>query len=330
MDPQPRRPDLSVVVPIFNEEATIPELHRRLVDSVALIGDCELIYVDDGSTDSSWQQLVMLAARSPGHLRLLRLSRNFGHQIALSAGLDAAKGQAVVTLDGDLQDPPELIPELVARWREGYDVVSAVRVHRDGESRFKLATAAWFYKLMRRMSQVEIVEQAGDYRLLSRRAADALATLSERARFLRGMTSWIGFPHAQVPYRRDVRYAGRTKYPLRKMLRFALDGVTSFSTVPIRLVSLLGLGLVFLSGLYLIWVLYLRLFTDKTVQGWSTVVVLVLVFGGVQLLSLGVVGQYVGRIFEEVKLRPLYIVEERVDTDAGRETVVEPADGQSL
>ncbi|MDX6503375.1 MAG: polyisoprenyl-phosphate glycosyltransferase [Gaiellaceae bacterium] len=324
------RPDLSVVVPIFNEEATIPELHRRLVEAVAPLGACELIYVDDGSSDRSWQQLLVLGERSPGRVRLLRLSRNFGHQIAITAGLEVATGQAVVTIDGDLQDPPELIPELVARWREGYDVVSAVRIHRDGESRFKLATAALFYKLIRRMSQVEIVDQAGDYRLLSRRAADALATLPERARFLRGMTSWIGFPHAEVPYRRDVRHAGTTKYPLRKMLRFAVDGVTSFSTVPIRLVSLLGLGLVFLSGLYLVWVLYLRLFTDRTVQGWSTVVVLVLVFGGVQLLSLGVVGQYVGRIFEEVKRRPLYVVEERVDTDAGRETVAEPADGQSL
>ena len=329
MDPGPR-PDLSIVVPIFNEEATIPELHRRLVEAVAPLGDCELIYVDDGSTDGSWPQLVLLAANSPGQLRLLRLSRNFGHQVALSAGLDAAQGQAVVTLDGDLQDPPELVPELVARWREGYDVVSAVRIQRDGESRFKLATASWFYKLIRRMSQVEIVEQAGDFRLLSRRAADALATMPERARFLRGMTSWIGFPHAEVPYRRDVRHAGTTKYPLRRMLRFALDGVTSFSTVPIRLVSLLGLGLVFLSGLYLVYVLYLRLFTGSTVQGWSTVVVLVLVFGGVQLLSLGVVGQYVGRIFEEVKRRPLYVVEERVDTDAGRETVTSSAEDQTL
>src|SRR3954467_4516088 len=265
MDPVGPRPDLSVVGPIFNEEATIAELHRRLVAATAPLGDCELVYVDDGSSDGSWQQLLVLAERSPGQLRLLRLSRNFGHQIAITAGLELAKGQAVVTMDGDLQDPPELIPELVARWREGYDVVSAVRSHRDGESRFKLATASWFYKLIRGMSQVEIVEQAGDFRLLSRRAADALATMPERARFLRGMTSWIGFPHTEVPYRRDERYAGETKYPLRKMLRFALDGVTSFSTVPIRLVSLLGLGLVFLSGLYLVYVLYLRLFTDRTV-----------------------------------------------------------------
>jgi glycosyltransferase involved in cell wall biosynthesis len=306
---------LSVVAPVFNEEGTVDELHRRLTAALTPLGEYEIVIVDDGSSDGTWDRLRALAAGGT-HLRLVRLSRNFGHQVALTAGLDAARGDAIVCIDGDLQDPPEVIPELVAKWREGYDVVYAVRESRKGESRFKLATASLFYRGINRMSSIEIPEQAGDFRLLSRRALDALRGMPERARFLRGMTSWIGYRQIGVPYARDARFAGSTKYPLRRMLSFASDAVTSFSTTPIRVVTALGFVSVLLCLAALAWTIYLRLFTEETIQGWTSVVVVVLFLGGVQLLSIGIIGQYVGRIFEEVKQRPLYIVDETVEGGA--------------
>jgi polyisoprenyl-phosphate glycosyltransferase len=243
---------------------------------------------------------------------VLRFSRNFGHQIAISAGLDAARGDAVVVMDGDLQDPPEVIPALLAQWEQGYDVVYGVRVHREGETAFKRITATLFYKLLRRLAQVDIPEQAGDFRLYSRRAADALRQMPERARFIRGMSSWIGFRQTGVPYRRDPRYAGDTKYPLRKMARFSLDAIMSFSTTPLRIMSMFGFGVVVLCCAYLAYVFYAKLFTTRTVHGFTSVVVLVALLGGIQLLCLGVVGQYIARIFEEAKRRPLYILDEPV------------------
>jgi dolichol-phosphate mannosyltransferase len=310
MSPVPS-PLLSVVVPIYNEVETIPELHRRLVN--ALEGDdFELVLVDDRSTDGSWDELRAVAAKDP-RVRLLRLSRNFGHQVAITAGLDAARGAAIVLMDGDLQDPPEAIPQLLEQWRAGYDVVYAIRAHRAGETRFKLFTARLFYRFMRRMAQVEIPEDAGDFRLLSRRAADAMRAMPERARFIRGMTSWIGFRQTGVEYRRDARYAGETKYPLRKMVRFAFDAVTSFSTAPLRMVSGLGLLMVVFCLAYLVYALVVRFATHSAVAGWTTVVVLLLLIGGIQMLSLGIVGQYIARIFEEAKARPLYLVDERVE-----------------
>ena len=303
---------LSVVVPVYNEVESVGELHRRLSTVMAGLGEHELVFVDDGSSDGTWEALVGLA-KGDRHVRLIRLSRNFGHQLALSAGLEAARGDAVVSIDADLQDPPEVIPDLVARWREGYDVVYAVRERRTGESRFKLATAAVFYKGINRLSSTEIPEQAGDFRLLSRRALDGLLAMPERARFLRAMSTWIGFRQIGVPYGRDARYAGETKYPFRKMARLATDAVTSFSTAPIRAVTTLGLVSVAFCMLALVWTLYLRLFTDRTIQGWTSVLVVVLFLGGVQLLSIGIIGQYVGRIYDEVKGRPLYLVEETVE-----------------
>ena len=303
---------ISVVVPVYNEEGTVAELHRRLTAGLAPMGRYEIVLVDDGSSDGTWRIARELAGSDP-RVRLVRLSRNFGHQIALSAGLEHAHGDAVISMDGDLQDPPELIPDLVDRWRAGSDVVFAIRQQREGETWFKLATASAFYKLINRVSSVEIPEQAGDFRLLSRRALDALLAMPERARFLRGMSSWIGFEQASVPYARDARYAGETKYPLRRMLHFAADAVTSFSATPIRLVAALGFLSVALCLLALAWTLYVRLFTDETVAGWTSVIVVVLFLGGVQLLSLGIIGQYVGRIFDEVKERPLYFVAEVVE-----------------
>lgn len=305
---------ISVVAPVYNEAATVRELHRRLTDALTLLGRYEIVLVDDGSSDGTWEALRDLA-QADRHLRLLRLSRNFGHQVALSAGLDHARGDAIVSLDGDLQDPPEVIGDLVARWREGADVVFAVRRRREGETWFKRTTAAVFYKFLKRVSSVDIPEQAGDFRLLSRRALDALKAMPERARYLRGMSSWIGFRQAEVEYARDARYAGETKYPLRRMLQFAGDAVTSFSATPIRFVAALGFISVALCLVALAWTLYIRLFTDETVAGWTSVIVLVLFLGGVQLLSLGIIGQYIGRIFDEVKGRPLYFVDEVVERD---------------
>lgn len=305
---------ISVVVPVYNEVESIAELHRRLSAVMGGLGHHELIFVDDGSSDGTWEAMVDLA-HGDKRLRLIRLSRNFGHQLALSAGLEAALGDAVVSIDADLQDPPEVIPELVARWREGFDVVYAVREHREGESRFKLATATLFYKGINRLSSMEIPEQAGDFRLLSRKALTALLAMPERSRFLRGMSTWIGFRQVGVPYARDARFAGSTKYPVRKMARLATDAVTSFSTTPIRMVFTLGLVAVGFCLAALAWTLYLRLFTDETIQGWTSVLVVVLFLGGVQLISVGIIGQYVGRIFDEVKGRPLYLVVETVEPE---------------
>ena len=253
---------LGVVVPVFNEEGTLRELHRRLVAAIPADEPREILLVDDGSLDGSWPIMCELAA-ADSQLRLVRLSRNFGHQAAISAGLDASRGEAVVVLDGDLQDPPELIPELLAQWRQGFDVVYAVRVERTGESRTRLFAISVFYRLLRRIAGNDIPANVGDFRLMSRRVVDALAAMPERARFLRGMTSWVGFNQTGVPYSRDPRFAGVSKYPPSKLLRLALDGITSFSTVPVRLVAWLGFVLVGFCLIVLTWALYSRFFTDS-------------------------------------------------------------------
>jgi polyisoprenyl-phosphate glycosyltransferase len=311
---------ITVVAPVFNEHSTLPELHRRLTDVLGPLGPYEIVLVDDGSSDGSWDALLELAARDP-HLRLLRLSRNFGHQAALSAGLDAARGEAIVLMDADLQDPPELIPQLVGKWREGFDVVYAIRGEREGEPRLRLASISLFYRLLYRITSTEIPQNVGDFRLLSRRAADAITAMPERARFLRGMTSWIGFRQTGVQYTREARFAGESKYPPRKLLRLALDGITSFSTAPIKLVTALGFALVVFCVGVLAWTLYVRFFTSHHPQGWTSVIAVVLLLGGVQLLSLGVIGQYVARIFDETKQRPLYLVDEVVENVRETETV---------
>jgi dolichol-phosphate mannosyltransferase len=309
---------LSVVVPVFNEQETLLELHRRLTQALAREDAWELVLVDDGSTDGSWGIMTDLVA-ADARVRLVRLSRNFGHQAALTAGLDAARGAAVVILDADLQDPPELIPALVARWREGYDVVYAVREERQGESRFRLLTAHLYYKVLRRVAGIDIPENVGDFRLLSRRVCEALAAMPERARYLRGMTTWVGFRQVGVPYRREPRFAGTSKYPFRRSLRLALDGLTSFSTVPVRLVTWIGFVIVALCPPLLAWTLYTRFATDHAAPGWTSLLVVVLLLGGVQLMSLGMIGQYVARIFDEAKGRPLYFVAELVEGVAGLE-----------
>jgi len=310
---------LSVVAPVYNERESVEELCRRLALVLEPLGDYEVILVDDGSTDGSWEVLRGLAARDE-RLRLLKLSRNFGHQIALTAGLDISKGDAVVLIDGDLQDPPELIPELVARWEEGFDVVYALRERRDGESRVRLLAISAFYRLFRRMAATDIPADTGDFRLLSRRAVDSLARMPERARYLRGMTSWIGFRQTGVGYRRDPRFAGTSKYPLAKLVRLASDGIASFSTTPIKLLTRLGFVMIVFCAGVLAWTLYTRFFTHNAPQGWTSVLAVVLLLGGIQMLGMGIVGQYIARIFEETKQRPLYFVGELVERG---ETVLE-------
>ena len=288
----------------------LPALYDRLTRVMeGLVEPYEIIFVNDGSQDDSTLLLRDFQARDE-RVKFLSFSRNFGHQIAITAGLDYSSGQAAVVMDADLQDPPEVIPRLIEQWRKGYDIVFAVRAKRQGEGLFKRATAAIFYRLFRRMTATEIPLDAGDFRLMSRRAVDALQSIRERNRFIRGLAGWIGFRQTSVTYVRDVRQAGETKYPLKKMLRFALNGLMSFSLVPLQLASYLGFLISSIGFFYIVYAIGLKLFTDRVVLGWTSVMVAVLFLGGVQLISLGIIGEYIGRIYEEVKQRPLYVVDE--------------------
>jgi glycosyltransferase involved in cell wall biosynthesis len=312
-------PDYSFVIPVLNERETLPELHRRLDAVMAqLDGPAEVVLVDDGSTDGSFAVMEEIHARDP-RVKALRLSRNFGHQIALTAGLDHALGKAVVIMDGDLQDPPEVVLELARRWREGYDVVYAIRDERDGESRVKLATARWFYRLMGRMSEVPIPVDAGDFRLVDRRAVDAVASMREHSRYLRGMFAWVGYDQTGVRYSRSARYAGRTKFPLRKMLSFATDGIVSFSAAPLRLALAFGFVVSALSVVAGAAAIVCRITGVYETPGWASIVVGMSFLGGVQLTVLGVMGAYIARIHDEVKQRPLYLVRDRVGGDRAQE-----------
>ena len=303
---------ISLVVPVFNEAEVIPEFYRRATEALrSLPGlDYELIFVDDGSHDSSFAQLQGFAGGDP-HVRVLKFSRNFGHQIAITAGIDHAKGDCIVVIDSDLQDPPELVVEMVAKWREGFDVVYAVREDRKGEGRLKLWTASLFYRLLESIVKIEIPVDVGDFRLMSRRAANEFARLREKDRFVRGLVSWLGFKQTGVKYTRSERFAGDTKYPYSKMVKFALDGITSFSTVPLRLAMWLGYAASVFAFIYLASVFVQKLM-GITVEGWATIMVAMLFLGGVQLICLGILGEYIGRIFNEIKPRPMYIVEEHV------------------
>ncbi len=299
---------LSVVAPCLDEEGTLEEFHRRV--AVALDDfPYELLLVDDGSADSTPQILERLAA-TDARVRVIRLSRNFGHQAAITAGLDHARGDAVVMLDADLQDPPELIREMVERWRGGADVVFAVRRARAGETRVKLVTARWFYKLFARLAQVQLQQNAGDFRLLDRRALEALLSMRERNRFLRGMSVWVGFEQAAVEYERDPRYAGGTKYTPRKMIRFSLDAISSFSHVPLQLATIFGFIFSLVAFLAIPVAIGFRI-AGEFVPGITTVLLVVLLLGGIQLITVGIIGEYLGRVYEEVKRRPLYVVQDR-------------------
>jgi dolichol-phosphate mannosyltransferase len=315
------RPVLSFVIPLFNEELIVPELDRRLQEFFrelgAGVGDAwEVVFVNDGSKDQTLPLLKDLAAREPRY-RVLSFSRNFGHQVAITAGVDRAEGEAVVVMDADLQDPPEVVRRMIDRWREGYDVVYGVRESREGETVFKRFTAAMFYRGLRALLGVSIPVDAGDFRLMSRPVVLALRALREQHRFVRGMVAWIGFRQVAVKYHRPPRFAGETKYPVRKMLKFAIDGITSFSIVPLKVATWLGVLAGALALVAAGWAVYVKLYLSGVVPGWTTITILVALGSSAQLLMTGILGEYVGRIYEEVKRRPLYLVAEEINLSSG-------------
>ena len=314
------QPELSVVVPVFNEEVNILPMHERLVAALAdRVSGLEVLYVDDGSADSSWEKIGELATRDQ-RVRGIRFARNFGHQAALTAGVDGARGRAVVIIDGDMQDPPEVIPEMVDRWRDGFEVVYGQRENREGETWFKLVTASAFYRILRGITHVDIPVDTGDFRLMGPRAVAAFRAMPERNRFIRGLVSWIGFPQTAVKYQRQARQAGETKFPVRKMTRFALDGITSFSFFPLRLATWIGFAVSIFAFLYIVVVLILKAMGVSWL-GYTSLMASILFLGGVQLLMIGIMGEYLARIFDEVKRRPLYLVAQRTD---GLENVTPP------
>jgi polyisoprenyl-phosphate glycosyltransferase len=301
---------LSIVVPAYNEREVLPTFHQRLcavLDSIMV--DFEVLYVNDGSTDDTLDVLHRLQDSDP-RVAIIDLSRNFGKEIALSAGLDHAKGHAVVVIDADLQDPPELIPEFLASWADGYDVVYGERVSREGETAVKKATAYLFYRLIQKVSRVSIPRDTGDYRLLSRRAVDALKRLREQHRFMKGLFAWIGYSQKAIPYRRDARYAGTTKWNYWKLWNFALEGITSFSIAPLKVATYLGLMTAVVAFGYAAVVIFKKLAYGDPVPGYPSLIVVVLFLGGIQLISLGIIGEYLGRMFDESKQRPLYLIKD--------------------
>lgn len=298
----------SVVVPIFNEEAVLPAFHARLQRVMnELSTSYEIIYVDDGSRDRSLAVLFQLK-QGDERVGIVELSRNFGKEAALTAGLDVSSGAAVVIIDADLQDPPELIPVLAAKWREGFDVVYATRTHRDGESFLKKLTAHWFYRVMGKLSETNIPADTGDFRVMSRRAVAALGQLREQHRFMKGLYAWIGFRQTSVLYRRDARASGKTKFNYRKLIRFAVDGITAFSTVPLKFATTIGLVVAVPSFAMAAFIVGKTLLYGDPVRGYPSMMTVMLMLGGLQLVFLGVLGEYVGRLFNEVKRRPVYLV----------------------
>lgn len=304
---------LSIIVPCYNEEGALKATHDRLTKVMDQMPglDHELIFVNDGSHDQTQEILTQLQLLDP-HVRVLGLSRNFGHQIAVTAGLEESSGHAVVIIDADLQDPPEVIPHMVKLWRDGNDVVYGIRREREGESKFKLWTAKAFYRLINRLSDTKMPLDAGDFRLLDRKVVEVIKTMPERARFLRGMVSWAGFRQVSILYDRAARHAGDSKYPLAKMIHFAMDGIISFSLVPLKLAIWTGFLAIWIAVAGIIVAILDRLLDKNLTRGWASLFVAVLFMGGVQLVSLGIIGEYLGRIYTEVKRRPLYVVQERL------------------
>jgi dolichol-phosphate mannosyltransferase len=301
-------PVLSVIVPCYNEQDCIEETYRRLTEVARrVVPSYELVFVNDGSKDETLNVLLAIA-ENDSRVRVISFSRNFGHQIAVTAGIDHADGEAIVLIDADLQDPPELIEEMLAKWRAGYQVVFAQRTARAGETGFKRLTAHYFYRILNKLSEVEIPTDTGDFRLMDRRVVEVLRQMPERGRFIRGMVSWVGFKQIGVQYERAERFAGESKYPLKKMIKFAMDGVLSFSTAPLRLAMSVG---AWCSGLALLGIIYavcVRLFTTHYENGWAFLICSILGVGGVQLICLGILGEYLGRMYTQVKGRPLYVV----------------------
>lgn len=303
----------SVVIPMYNEELVVETTYNRLKSVMDTIEDkYELVFVNDGSRDKTVEILGRICEKDP-NVKLVDFSRNFGHQVAITAGMDFAEGDTVVVIDGDLQDPPELIPEMIKKWKEGYDVVYGKRLKRKGETFFKKFTAKLFYRLLNNLTEVDIPVDTGDFRLIDRKVCDALKQVNERNRYIRGLVSWLGFKQTSIEFNREERFAGETKYPLKKMLKFATDAIISFSFKPLRLASYAGFLLSFFSFIYLLVVLYQRLFTYRAITGWASTMAVSLFFNGIVLLMLGIIGEYIGRIYDEAKGRPLYLVKKTIN-----------------
>jgi len=321
-------PSISIVAPAYNEQEVINEFHRRVSEILRVIGaPYELVLVNDGSSDQTLALMHALQADDP-QVMVVDLSRNFGKEIALSAGLDHCSGEVVVVLDADLQDPPELIPEMLKGWREGYDVIYGVRSDREGESWLKKATAQLFYRLIGSVSRVEIPRDTGDFRLMSRRVVRELSRLREEHRFMKGLFAWVGFPSRPLVYRRSARLAGTTKWSYWKLWNLALEGITSFTIAPLKIASYLGLSVAFLSLLYAAFVIWKTLMYGEPVRGYPSLLVAVLFLGGVQLIAVGVLGEYIGRIFNEVKGRPLYLVNRILPSQLHTTTTASPRDAR--
>ncbi len=311
------KPFLSVIVPIYNEELVVAEMYKRVTEVLDRNQlDYELVIVNDGSDDRSLE-IAKELARKDGRVKVISFSRNFGHQVAITAGMDSACGQVVVIIDADLQDPPEVIIDMVEKWRQGYHVVYGIRKARNGETWFKLVTAAMFYRLLRVMTPVDIPPDTGDFRLMDRKVVEEIKQMREKSRFVRGMVSWVGFRQGKVEYTRDSRFRGQTKYPFKKMLKFAIDGMLSFSDVPLKLSTTFGFACALVSFVFMMYGLVVKWFYPETaIHGWASIFVGSLFIGGVQLICIGILGEYVGRIYEEVKRRPLYIVEKETELPA--------------
>jgi dolichol-phosphate mannosyltransferase len=306
-------PLYSIVIPLYNEEDVAGECIRRVTAVCEkLDGSYEVIFVDDGSEDSTREIIGKACAENPA-LKLISFSRNFGHQVAITAGMDHSSGDAVIVMDADLQDPPEVIPSLIEKYKEGYDVVYAVRSERKGETALKRWTSKAFYRFLRYMCSIDIPVDTGDFRLISRKVCDVMKTLTERNRYVRGLVSWVGFKQTAVEYVREKRFAGETKYPLGKMIKLSIDGITSFSSKPLTMSKNLGYITAAAGFIYMIVVLIQKFILDRTVQGWASLAVLILIIGGAQLIMLGVIGEYIARIFDESKNRPLYIIEDKIN-----------------
>lgn len=301
--------DYSIVVPVYNEEKVLPEFYRRVSDAMKSTGEYEVVFVDDGSTDSSLEIIKSLAAMDP-HIKYIKLSRNFGQQVAISAGLDFAGGRAIVFIDVDLQDPPEVILQMIEKWKMGGEVVYGKRASRKGEGILKQITANIFYRTLNVISQYKFPVDSGEFKLIDRKVAEALRKFREKSRYVRGIISWLGFNKAEVVYVRDRRFAGSTKYPFTKMIKLSLDAITSFSYLPLKFAMYLGFVISFCSFIYLLVVFYQKLFTNTTIIGWASLIAINLFFNGIVLMILGVYGEYIGRIYEESKNRPLYVVSE--------------------
>jgi glycosyltransferase involved in cell wall biosynthesis len=311
------RPSISVVAPAYNEQEVLGEFYRRVVEVLRATGaEYEIVLVNDGSRDTTLSLMHSIQAMD-SHVCVVDLSRNFGKEIALTAGLEHTNGDVVVVLDSDLQDPPELIPEMLEAWREGYDVVYGVRTHRDGETWFKKISAKYFYQIIRAVSRVDIPKDTGDFRLMTRRAVLELSRLKEEHRFMKGLFAWIGFPSKPIYYRRDPRLAGETKWNYWNLWNFAIEGLTSFSVAPLKIATYFGLGVASISLLYAVFVTWKALVFGDSVKGYPSLMAVVLFLGGVQLISVGVLGEYIGRIFNEVKRRPLYLVNRVLSSDLG-------------